>query len=150
MAALTGLANIYKSLRRVRRIFCHNDVPTTYLSSHHRKRIHRLPITNSLSCVSLLNMLLACSSSFVTVGKVGNMVKVSLPHLQKHQTLSILVNYNVLVGSNHLEFLSLCLLLEYLPAEVTKVPAVGCRNMGKYMESISFILLHSFKLRTTI
>lgn len=57
---------------------------------------------------------------FFTVGKVGKMVKVSLPHLQKGQTCSVLVNSNVLAGSNHLEFLSLCLLLEYLPIENTR------------------------------
>lgn len=65
----TGLATPYKCLWRVRRIFCHSDVPITYLPSHHRERIHRLPITNSLSYVSSMHMLLACSGSFFPVEK---------------------------------------------------------------------------------
>lgn len=101
---------------------------TNYISSsHHRKRIHRLPIINSWSSVSLLHMLLVFSSSFLTLGKVGKMVKGCLPHLQKYQTHSILVHCNVLAGSYHLEFLSLCLLREYLPTEITKVRIAGIR-----------------------
>lgn len=53
--------------------------------------------------------------------------KSSLPPLQKYQTHSILVHCNVLAGSYHLEFLSLCLLREYLPTEITKVRIAGIR-----------------------